>query len=320
MVLVELLVARNPDPDSRLPYLIRVPLVRDLVDVVPLVSCARRGAAIDIVADRAREQRSQIVLTRARGREAVFWQSPRTRKQARPDVRTPTARAGGRATPDAEPLRILVDTRERYPWTFPSPHVETSRRALPCGDYAVAVGDVIVAAVERKTLDNLVTSLIDGSLRFALGELAALPRAAVVVDDRWSRVFSLTHRRPAEVADGLAELQARWPAVPVVWAETRPLAAEWTYRFLAACAAWARDDASAVERLMRDHVSAAPTGPLAAGTAAGPTVPDAGTAEIRAWARTAGLPVSDRGRLRADIVAAWRAAAADDGAPRREAR
>jgi hypothetical protein len=347
MVVVELLVARNPDPDSRLPYLIRVPLGEglvyrardrwprtaavychpvplddwpdspDLVDVVPLVSCARRGAAIDIVADRAREQRSQIVLTRARGREAVFWQSPRTRKQARPDVRPPTARAGGRATPGAEPLRILVDTRERYPWTFPSPHVETSRRALPCGDYAVAVGDAIVAAVERKTLDNLVTGLVDGSLRYALGELAALPRAAVVVDDRWSRVFSLTHRRPAEVADGLAELQARWPAVPVVWAETRPLAAEWTYRFLAACAAWARDDASAVERLMRDHVSAAPAGPLATGaaatpittgTTAGPAVPDAGTAEIRAWARTAGLPVSDRGRLRADIVAAWRAA------------
>lgn len=280
---MELLVARNPDPDSRLPYLIRVPLGDglvyrardrwpgasaiychpmpldewpadpDLIDVVPLLTCTRRGAAIDLVADRARDKRSQIVLTRARGREVVFWQSPRTAKQARPNVRTPTARAGGRS-PGAEPLRILVDTRERYPWRFPSDHVETARRALPCGDYAVAMDDRIVAAVERKSLDNLVTSLIDGSLRYAMGELAALPRAAVVVDDRYSKVFALTHRRPADVADGIAELQARQPAVPIIWAETRALAAEWTYRFLAACAAWAQDEESAVERLARTHL------------------------------------------------------------------
>jgi hypothetical protein len=64
---------------------------------VPVRSCVRRGAAVDLVLDRVRENRSQIVFTTARGRDAVFWQSPRTRKQARPDVRTPTARAAGLA-------------------------------------------------------------------------------------------------------------------------------------------------------------------------------------------------------------------------------
>jgi hypothetical protein len=34
-------------------------------------------------------------FTTARGRDAVFWQSSRTRKRARPKVRVPTARAGG---------------------------------------------------------------------------------------------------------------------------------------------------------------------------------------------------------------------------------
>ena len=47
------------------------------------------------MAARARENRSQLVFTTARGREAVFWQSPRTRKQARPQVALPTARAAG---------------------------------------------------------------------------------------------------------------------------------------------------------------------------------------------------------------------------------
>lgn len=103
---MELLIARNPDPDSRLPYLLRLPPGRptgeplifrtsdtwprtkalychpvpptdwpedpDLVERVPLRACTRGGAAIDIVLDRARENRSQIVFTSARGRDAVF--------------------------------------------------------------------------------------------------------------------------------------------------------------------------------------------------------------------------------------------------------
>jgi hypothetical protein len=48
--------------------------------------------------------------------------------------------------------------------------------------------------------------------------------------------------RPAVIADGLAELAVRWPAVPIVFAETRQLAEEWTYRYLGAAHAWVLDD------------------------------------------------------------------------------
>jgi hypothetical protein len=74
----------------------------------------------------------------------------------------------------------------------------------------VTVDGRLVAAVERKSLADLVSSLINGKLRYALGDLAALPRAAVVVEDRYSQVFKLDWVRPAVVADGLAELQIRW--------------------------------------------------------------------------------------------------------------
>jgi hypothetical protein len=134
-VAMELVIAGNPDPDSRLPSLLRLPLAEplvfrtsgtwprttalycypvpteewpddaDIVERVPLRSCRRRGAAVDVVVDRAGENRSQIVFTTARGRDAVFWQSPRTRRQARPSVRTPTARAAGTAD-----LQIVVDS------------------------------------------------------------------------------------------------------------------------------------------------------------------------------------------------------------------
>lgn len=317
---VELLIARNPDSDSTLPYLLRLPIGKglvfrtkgtwprtnalychpveatewpehpDILERVPLLACSRRGAAIDVVADRGREQRSQIVFTHARGREMVFWQSPRTRKQARPDVRLPTARAAG-----ISGLEIVVDAHERYPYRFTGQQVHTVQRGLSCGDYATTFEGKVVAAVERKSLGDLVSSLLSGRLRFALGELAVLPRAAVVVEDRYSKVFALERVRPALVADGLAELQVRWPTIPIVFCETRKLAEEWTYRYLAAAHTWAVNELPAISRIGLGHD----------GTSGAPAEPAPSTAEVRAWARTEGLSVPERGRLRPEIHAAW---------------
>ncbi len=323
--MAELLIAVNPDEGSRLRLLLRVPLAGGdllfrtsdtwprekalfaypvpldewpddpvIVENVPLRSCQRRGAAIDVIADRARHSRSQLVFTQARGRDVVFWQSPRTRKQARPNVRTPTARASG-----VEDLQIVVDSHERYAYRFATQQVTTVKRALPCGDYGIVVDGRLVASVERKSLADLVASLTGGKLRYQVGELAALPRAAVVIEDRYSQLFKLDRVRPAVVADGLAELQIRWPNVPVVFCETRRLAEEWTYRFLAAAHTWAITEHAALQRI-------SPTSPNAEGDETPPAPPTPPTAQVRAWARGAGLPVPDRGRLRPEIWAAWR--------------
>jgi len=166
------------------------------------------------------------VFTTARRREVVFWQSPRTVKQSRPGVRRPTARAAG--IPE---LEVLVDIREQYPYRFADQRVRVTRRPLPAGDYAVMVDGRLVATVERKSLVDLVSSVTGARLKYALADLAALPHAAVVVEDRYAAVFKQDRVRPAVVADALAELQVTWPAIPIVFADTRPLAEEWTYRF-----------------------------------------------------------------------------------------
>jgi len=278
----DFVVARNPDPDSKLPYLVRLPLgpngvvlkaretwprtakvfchraaewpaVPEIVERVPTRSCERRGPAIDLVLDRARENRSQFVFTHIRGRPAVFWQSARTAKQARPNVRLPARRASG-----VEDLHIVVDVHERYPYRFASQQATTERRRLAVGDYAVELDGQVVAAVERKSVADLTSSLTTGKLRYAVAELSALPRAAVVVEERYSQVFRLEHVRPGVVADGLAELQVRYPAVPIVFCETRPLAEEWTFRFLGAALAALGDESSA--GLLAAEL--APAGPL----------------------------------------------------------
>ena len=228
------------------------------------------------------------MFTKARGRDVIFWQSARTTRQARPNVAVPTARAAGRQ------FEILVDSHERYPWTFSHQQATTERRALPAGDYAVELDGAIVAAVERKSLADLVSTMTSGKLRYVLADLAAVPDAAVVVEDRYSAVFKLDHVRPAVVAEGLGEAAARFPAVPIVFAETRPLAQEWTYRFLGAALAHHHDDRDAT--------------PLAADLPPAGEVPppEPTTAEVRAWARREGLEVSDRGRLPPEIWTAFR--------------
>ena len=154
-------VARNPDPESSLPFLLKLPIdgglvlkVRDrwpatsrvfcartddwpadaeILEDVEAVSCRRRGVAIDLVLDRPRQSRSQFVeTTTPAGREAIFWQTRAVVGQARPGARIP----GRRASELAE-LVILVDTRERYPFTFARQQATTERIGLPAGDYAV---------------------------------------------------------------------------------------------------------------------------------------------------------------------------------------
>ena len=314
----DFVIARNPDPDSALPYLLRLPLPRpvvlkaretwprtskvychraeawpedaEILERVAVKSCVARGPAVDLVLDRGRENRSQLVFTRLKGgREAIFWQSARTAKKARPGVRTPTARASGLTD-----LEIVVDTREKYAYGFTAQQATTVRAALPCGDYGVRHGDRLLAVVERKSLEDLAGSLVDGRMASQLAELATVHRAAVVIEERYSRIFTLPHVRPGFIADLLARVQVRWPSVPIFFAETRPLAQEWTYRFLAAASAERASDDQAVERLAGLELA----GPL---QPAPPGVP-----QIRAWAVEQGLVVSDRGRLRAAVVAAFR--------------
>lgn len=321
MAVDDLLIARNPDAESTLPYLLRVPLREpmvlrtagtwprtkalycypvpatdwpadaDIVERVSLRSCVRRGAAIDVVANRARENRSQLVFTTARGRDMVFWQSPRTRKQARPNVTVPTARAAGIAE-----LEIIVDSRERYAYHFTAQAVRTVSAALPCGDYGILLDGKLVASVERKSLADLISSLTSGKLRYALGELAALPRATVVVEDRYSQIFKQDRVRPALVTDGLAECQVRWPNVAIVFCETRPLAEDWTYRYLAAAHTWAATETDAIRRI---------AGPASFHTSVPASGEGPSAAQIRAWARTEGITVPDRGRIPAEVRDAW---------------
>ena len=250
-------VVRNPDPESRLPYLILLPIEgglvlkaretwlratrvfcsrdvtswdesADLIDDVPVLLCRRRGAAIDLVLDRPSLSRSQFVFTVARGRPAIWWQTQKTAQAANPGARIPRA---------AGALTIAIDTREKYGWKFAGRPLAIERRALPAGDYAAIVDEAVVAVVERKTLENLATSLSDGGLAFQMQRLAEVARAAIVVEGDYPDLFRTQPGRGSWLADMLGRLAVRYPEVPVIFAGSRRFAEEWAYRFLGAAAA-----------------------------------------------------------------------------------
>ena len=322
----DLLIARNPEPGSSLPYLVRIPLGdhgivvkaretwprtskvychradawpddAEIVERLPVRSVSRRGAAIDLVLVRGRENRSQFVLTQARGREMIFWQSARTTRQARPNVSLPTARAHGQV------LDIVVDVRERYAYGFNHQQATIRKAPLRAGDYAVTDGEEVIAAVERKSVDDLSRTLLSGKMTYLMADLACLPRAAVVVEGGYGKLFKLSHATGSTVAESLAEAQARFPSVPIVFCETRALAQEWVYRWFGAC--------------RREHEIRAATDDLEATFAAGGAMPESTStparrrrpageeAEIRAWARANGLAVSRRGRVAVAVRTAW---------------
>jgi ERCC4 domain len=255
-------IARNPDPDSALPYLLRLPIEggialkarepwpatarvychplerwpdhAEMLEEVPVRHCARRGRAIHLTLDRGRNNRSQFVFTdphpgRPSGRTMIFWQTARTVRRARPGQRAPTRRA-----PGARTLHVEIDTRERYPYRFAGRDVELHRTALPCGDYAVRTPDRLIAAVERKTLEDYVHSLVDGSLAFAVAELAELPSAAVLVEARYGDLLTYPRMQPGWLAELTARLQVRYRTVPTIFCDSRKLAEDFTLRFLAA--------------------------------------------------------------------------------------
>ncbi len=113
---------------------------------------------------------------------------------------------------------------------------------------------------------------------------------------RYSRLFGQEHVRGSLVADALAEVQMRWPRVPIVFCETRRLAQDWTCRFLTA----------ALAEMGGHQLTGRRVAQLLPAPALGARPPS--TREIRRWARAAGHEVAERGTLRADVVDAYRAA------------
>jgi len=131
---------------------------------------------------------------------------------------------------------IIIDTREKHPFAF-SDRVTTIRKALPAGDYSVE-GFETALAVERKTLDDYISTVVHARGRFAR-ELQALGQyrlAWIVVEaalDDLLRGKYVSRAHPASLL-GLTMTIMTTYRVPVLFAHDRPCARALTEALLCA--------------------------------------------------------------------------------------
>jgi len=123
---------------------------------------------------------------------------------------------------------IVIDSREQRPWTFSSERVGgVVTAALPAGDYSLQ-GQETQIAVERKSLEDYIGTIIHAHDRFAreLAILKTYPRAWIVVegsldDILHGRYDSRAH--PKSLLALTASVMASY-GIPVIFAADRPSA------------------------------------------------------------------------------------------------
>jgi len=96
------------------------------------------------------------------------------------------------------PATIIIDTREQEPYSFDPRLSATVRRALKAGDYSLG-GLEDQVAVERKTLNDFVSTVIHSRTRFReeLRKLRGYRAACVVVEASLLDVLQKRYRGEA---------------------------------------------------------------------------------------------------------------------------
>lgn len=122
-------------------------------------------------------------------------------------------------------LHILVDSREKIPWVFPSD--KTSESVLKTGDYSVW-GYKTLMAIEHKMWDEYIAKIALPSarakfVRDQLKPLSKLERSVVIVEGCVGDVIRYSRLTTPRVVITTAQLVARY-GVPILFFRSRELA------------------------------------------------------------------------------------------------
>lgn len=121
-------------------------------------------------------------------------------------------------------MRVIVDTRERVPWTFEDQGIECVRAKLDSGDYSLP-GLEHRVSIERKSLDDWTGTVLRDRARFyrELERLRAFDFRCVIVEAGIREIMEGRYKsqaKPASVLGFVAEVTVM-QAVPVYLAGSR---------------------------------------------------------------------------------------------------
>ena len=206
------------------------------VEEVPILAFHERGSRISVILDRKRYKRCDFLFlskpykrNSAESYEQIFWLTQRSIEQHRP-----SAKLIRRTT--SHDITIRVSSDERYPWRFARAHTE--RGPLPIGDYALMSGDDIVALVERKTFENVLSDFgIMPVFHQRLAELTTYEYHALVIEALYADFLNpkkVHYYSAGFCARAIGELYTFHPRLNLVFCANRKIANEWTWHYFSA--------------------------------------------------------------------------------------
>jgi len=204
------------------------------IEQCDIISIKRYGKKLTIVLNRKIRKRCWFLFLKKEYKtkpgefyEQIFWVTQSSAKVRRPGAYIPQS---GKK----EQLLIVVDKREKYAYRFPKV-VTVVKENLPIGDYGLKINDELVAAVERKTIDNFLHEIaIYDVLKLQLQELDKLRYKAVVFESPYSDFINpkkLKAYNAVYIAEILADLFVSFPNIQFIFCDNRKIATEWIYRW-----------------------------------------------------------------------------------------
>ncbi|MFQ6082279.1 MAG: ERCC4 domain-containing protein [Candidatus Aminicenantia bacterium] len=198
-----------------------------------IVSLSRYGKKLTIILDRPIKKRCWFIFLKKEYKtrpgqyyDQVFWITQSSAVAERRGAYLPRSRKKGG-------FKVLIDINERYPYRFKN--VETERKKLPVGDYALIYNENLVAVAERKTKDNFLHEIATFDvLKAKLQELSTFSYKAVVFESPYADFINpkkLTYYSASYLAELLADLTVEFRNVQFVFCSNRKVANEWLYRW-----------------------------------------------------------------------------------------
>lgn len=93
-------------------------------------------------------------------------------------------------------LKIIIDTREQSPWSFPDHLAECKRGTIKTGDYCLKNDSKF--AIERKSLDDFLGTISTGWNRFLreIGRMdaASFPAKVIIIEGDYERICFYDNR------------------------------------------------------------------------------------------------------------------------------
>ena len=205
----------------------------EVVERVPVSNLTRVGRKLTLALDRPQQKRCEFLTVQKPKRdgagtyEQVFFRTET-------GIRAHRSKGRVELRSSSTALAVVIDSAERYPWTFTGATV--TRRKLPVGDYAMLDAERLVAVVERKSFDNLLGDIgAIQALHHQLADLASCDVAAFVIEAEYRDFLDPAKVRgrwpTAHLARVLGELSALHPRLPIVYAGNRKMANAWTHQF-----------------------------------------------------------------------------------------